>query len=539
MFDANAIVAILGSILITVLSLGGYGAVAARLVGVPRPALGELAVLGALIAGSLTTAVHFAAPVHGWVQGLILGGGAFCAWLQRDVWKRAIWGIEAIYFLGAAAFLSYCAMAAKWPSYDTGLYHIQTVQWIREAAATPGLANIHGRLGFNSLYYELAALYSLPALGWKSAFSMTPVLAAGMLTGLYSWIVRSADDESGRLTAPGLLAFLATLVLGTAGALWFLDLSAMANDPLVTIAILLLAVQAWAALRDSQDDAALRMLLATGVLAVLVKLSAVLVVAPVLVVVAWRASGALWRARAALALGGAALALWCMDGLLLSGCLAYPVRATCITSLPWAIPESAVVAEARSIEWWAKWSRADQAPDGWTWVGPWWEKYQDDSLVYICAGLLAFSALAYAAGWLLGRRPTDADGPLLAAAMAVGAAGWFASAPDPRFGAGNLLGFFLILAAVAGSPWVASWKAFHVQIALLLGFLIALPAAPEPKPDIWGTPPQAQLQTVGTSKLGPVQRPVDGDRCWDAPIPCVPQPLSEKAIQLFSISQHP
>ncbi|EMO63800.1 hypothetical protein LEP1GSC133_1179, partial [Leptospira borgpetersenii serovar Pomona str. 200901868] len=35
-------------------------------------------------------------------------------------------------------------------AYDSGLYHIQSIKWIQEYSVVPGLANLHGRFGFNS-----------------------------------------------------------------------------------------------------------------------------------------------------------------------------------------------------------------------------------------------------------------------------------------------------------------------------------------------------------------------------------------------------
>jgi hypothetical protein len=41
---------------------------------------------------------------------------------------------------------------------DTFIYHFNAVKWIREFSAVPGLANLHGRLGFNSSFFLFAAL---------------------------------------------------------------------------------------------------------------------------------------------------------------------------------------------------------------------------------------------------------------------------------------------------------------------------------------------------------------------------------------------
>lgn len=42
--------------------------------------------------------------------------------------------------------------------YDTGLYHLQKVQWLDDYGHVPGLANLDGRLGFYSIYFYVGAI---------------------------------------------------------------------------------------------------------------------------------------------------------------------------------------------------------------------------------------------------------------------------------------------------------------------------------------------------------------------------------------------
>lgn len=52
--------------------------------------------------------------------------------------------------------------------YDTGLYHAQSIRWIEEYGAVPGLGNLHSRLAYNSAAFCLSALYSMAFLGGQS-----------------------------------------------------------------------------------------------------------------------------------------------------------------------------------------------------------------------------------------------------------------------------------------------------------------------------------------------------------------------------------
>ena len=51
---------------------------------------------------------------------------------------------------------------------DTGLYHAQTIKWIEQYKAVPGLGNLHGRLAYNSHFFLTSALFSFSFLNIQS-----------------------------------------------------------------------------------------------------------------------------------------------------------------------------------------------------------------------------------------------------------------------------------------------------------------------------------------------------------------------------------
>jgi hypothetical protein len=58
------------------------------------------------------------------------------------------------------------ALTSAITCYDIQTYHLQAVRWAAEFGSVPGLANLHGRLGFNSALHPLAALLSSPGGSW-------------------------------------------------------------------------------------------------------------------------------------------------------------------------------------------------------------------------------------------------------------------------------------------------------------------------------------------------------------------------------------
>ena len=59
---------------------------------------------------------------------------------------------------------------------DTSIYHAQTIHWIEDYPAVPGLANLHARLGYNSSWLLLNAIFSFSYLGLGSFHFMTGFL---------------------------------------------------------------------------------------------------------------------------------------------------------------------------------------------------------------------------------------------------------------------------------------------------------------------------------------------------------------------------
>jgi hypothetical protein len=64
----------------------------------------------------------------------------------------------------ASAIVVALAAARPCKVEDTENYHAQVLRWTEAARLVPGLALVHGRLGFNSLWFPLEALFSFAFL---------------------------------------------------------------------------------------------------------------------------------------------------------------------------------------------------------------------------------------------------------------------------------------------------------------------------------------------------------------------------------------
>ena len=470
-------------------------------------------------------------------------------------WRLAGWARPTLKFsllAGAAVLLA--ALLANFPpdALDSGLYHLQGIAWAESYPAPFGLANLHGRLAFNTTTAPLAALTQLVL--WDN----TPTANRFLLGALFVCIYLAELLAAWRRPAPGSRRATIFLTLGAvvvcSTPVWSTRLTVSINSPNSDWPILVLTLLALAlTLRALDEPAAVNEALAgttlIAALALTIKLSALpLVGLPLaLVVYARRGPGHVaYRPLGALALAaGLGLGLpWLARSLVLSGCLAYPVPFTCLPALPWTVAPAGALSEAKWIVSWARMPGPNLAITlhGWGWLPSWWASFIRDPLVIGAAavGLWGLASACLAGG--RGARPKDGlsalvvDVPLL-----VGLAAWFFSAPDVRFAAGYLWGAALVAAAggwqrlsratrqgaarwlwwaglglaALGGLWLtgrqATRTAEYFTQAGPAAYVFAWPAVFQP-------PISARLTLHGDV----VAVPADRDECWLTPPPCTP-----------------
>jgi len=71
---------------------------------------------------------------------------------------------------------------------DTGIYHAQSIHWIESYPAVPGLANLHERLGYDSSWLLINAVFSFSYLGIRSFHLMSGFLFLMLIIFFYQGI---------------------------------------------------------------------------------------------------------------------------------------------------------------------------------------------------------------------------------------------------------------------------------------------------------------------------------------------------------------
>ena len=131
---------------------------------------------------TLGTLANFLVPVSPPVAaGLLITG-----WLCFAVYRHQIFHFVSPYqqFSPIPALIAIAIPVCLVPyisytpdlHYDAGLYHIQAIKWTTEVPLPPGLANLHGRFGFNSSWFTIAASLETLFLSGNSIFIVSTLL---------------------------------------------------------------------------------------------------------------------------------------------------------------------------------------------------------------------------------------------------------------------------------------------------------------------------------------------------------------------------
>jgi hypothetical protein len=418
------------------------------------------------------------------------------------------------------------AYAAQAPGvYDSGLYHIQAIQWAKTYPVVPGLGNLHGRFAFNAHSFLVEALFSGHSTD-RLFFPCNSFLLTLLCLRIISETRLAIKDKK----IQDLVFFL---VLG-ALSLFLLVRICHSPTPDVFVAVILIfaCVFAYKTLKyPKADNKASLHLTACGLLALApsIKLSAVMGLA--LIPVFFKINKHLVL-RLGLLISIVLLPFF-LRNIFLSGYLIFPFPAIDLFEFDWKIPLAEVLAEKRYIETWARIVDYDvnriARMSLLDWLPIWW-RHQSGlwKAVLLLGALLPFLMLRF----LLQKNYAMT---YFCAALSFNLLFWFVTAPDTRFAMG-----FLVVGAAVGTSAVSGlffsgknepetrefWSfATWIPTMLFLGIVatafvkIELDAAKLYRPARIKS--QSDMRPFNRTGLS-IFIPAQGERCFDCPLPCAP-----------------
>lgn len=412
---------------------------------------------------------------------------------DERAFTRSWWVLVPIGALALFAFAVAHLTFGPVVNYDTGLYHLNAIQYAADYPTIPGLANLHTRLGTNNSAFDLAAFLGNTA--WAAD-------AFRLLVGVYLLVLsidlglRLLDGRAAAWRRPGTYLMIVALAVSVPGLLQVPQDNVSSPSP-DTIA-LVLALAAGAYLVDAlqtRDRTWLAVALVTATLAASVRAQLWVMVAMtvlVLIIDAWlrRRAAASIGPRSLVVVGGVVAGLTGIVTLIrdavLSGWLLFPM-----TYLPipvdWQVPRASAESTRDWVMSWARDQSAgpDQTLTSWYWFPAW---IRETAAEWSIAGMIGLLTLALVV-WLAVRRTgaaesTDARDPrgrtvlllaLLPALTTV--AVWFFTAPDPRFAWGPLLLVGAIPAAFALQRIAGSGEGWS-PVPVVVGGLLCLAVVP-------------------------------------------------------------
>ena len=388
---------------------------------------------------------HFFRPVDELALLVFVVAGGVAIFRQR-AWVTALWRAP-MSKLHALPILAFCIWSAnhalRGGGWDDYVYEFQAIRWFHDYAIVPGLANVHGRFGFNNAHHLYAAMFSVGP--WEGAVN---VLVNGLFINLLfalAW-TGCADLLKGKLSERAVFAavFIAPCVARhLPGAELSQPMISTLKADVASGALLAGAACLWVELSDRTTSEIRRTVLAIAVALCLATAFAIRVssgpfVAIMLAAVfTWMAARS--RARVWLPVGAIVAVLvagMMIRGIVLSGYPLYPSTAMA-ADVDWRVPAAQADIERTLITTHAQWrSVYATAPPPGSWLLDWGRA----TLVTNRSGITLPAALVLGlAPLLVFKRRRDIPevawfgwltlGTATAAALGV----WFLYAPSGRF----------------------------------------------------------------------------------------------------------
>ena len=564
---------VFGLIALTIMVLAGFGAALSGGRQTSDRSFFDLAILGLLLVSAIGLIANFFLPLS---LNLVIATavvGIACFLLHRKLLWASLGQRPVAMLVVLAAILAMDSLGVLITplSYDTGLYHLQLIEWLEQAPKVFGLVNLHYRFGVNSIWFVDASMFDIVRRTHAGIFLLNTTLFTIVIGALIQPVLSGAASNSLPRISDLFAVIVAAALLVNPTTIMFNQLFASPGNDLP--GALLLVYAFWVFLRifeaDDDKEAWLLQLLVAGLLAVMTKIATApgLLLLPIAgYAVFARNPRRVWGlARNPILLCLVTVgAAWMATGIISSGCIAFPAGSTCIAALPWTPPLGDIADFATLVTAWARLPNAHvwEAAHGWAWLKDWPSMMLARRIfipgmswsLAVAAGIGIALALAERVA-LKARRQDRSFGPgpcVIGYAIGIGCLGnlfWFLAAPDPRFGIGFLLALPALVIAAGTRALAADGALIRLVVnrIMLMGFIFVCVglfllhhrAAASKAADTWPSIPYVPVQQYDFGPQLRVNIPVGGNQCWDAPRPCAPgrgpdaPPLTHRKLLLW------
>lgn len=229
--------------------------------------------------------------------------------------------------------------------WDTKLYYLQAMLWNESYPVVPGLANLHGRFGFNSNFLLMSSAFSLKYIFGIRTFGL---LGLSMIVFL-SWIIIKITKTNSFWKKLALAFFCFGFLY-----CYILYVTTSSTDPLPNILVAYVLLKALLQSKNTWKDCLL-IFWVLPIFSLTLKLS----VAPLCLFSLWifieLIKNKQYKTLSSVIVTALIIIVpWCIRNIILTGYLIYPFPAIDIFSFDWKIPIEYVIEEKESVSSWAK-----------------------------------------------------------------------------------------------------------------------------------------------------------------------------------------
>ena len=461
-------------------------------------------------------------------------------------WKDAHLWLKLTY--GAVILVALSTVIIEVGETDTWFYHAQSMQWIKEYAAVPGLGNIHGRFAFNSNYFVISAFYAFWFTDDQVLFPLCSfffmILSVRLLTKLDH--ARVSGDHRWFIVYFLLMIFLSFQTL--------LLISSTSTDIISLILIVYVFLLFFEVYQQEQKGFENLILWSLVALSVTFKLSSLLIVFLLLFTIpkALKEGRFFTYVTIAVLIGLPFIA----RNIMISGYLLYPVPSLDILSVDWKIPMEEVQFEKDLVEGWAKQPYGSTYMEKFEdipkildlpfrdWLKIWWPAQSIKWQAFMLLGLLNIPLL------FLSLFRKEHAYSIAFGALVVNLLFWFDQAPQPRFAYGFIFFGSALILGYMGSFFL---RYLHPKRLIFIALLAYFPVLFLIRDEVTYTPLissalllpnyQTEIKTEEfeahnfTLNVPSEEPPASIYWCYNSPLPCTPLPKKNVEMRGESFGQ--
>ncbi|QOI49201.1 LIC_10190 family membrane protein [Leptospira interrogans] len=425
-------------------------------------------------------------------------------------------------------------------AYDSGLYHIQSIKWIQEYSVVPGLANLHGRFGFNPNIFTIFALTSLKEIFKQEIFSVNFVIYSILVLHSINRIYKILKQEG----------FTNSFLLHSIVLFLILEQFMSLSSPTPDLISIVLPLYILTNLPKNENGIHSKLNLENyfssiilSVYTISVKLATIpLCILILLLIIRYKFDGK--KLLIVISIIFLILLPWLIRNVILSGYLIYPFSAIDIFNFDWKVPLNAVVSEKLSITGWARnpgegYKEAAQMKF-WEWFPIWWNTISKLNRLFIVISFLSpIFIFIYS---LFKKIKIDFQTFAILFTSWIGVIFWILLAPDIRFGKAFLgvsaispllyfnfkINFFPMKISKTSKQIILVFIFIIISVFLInrrtynrCKNFIRENSAFFVRPKKIEIPQNLEFKKIQMNNLE-VFIPAEGDRCYDYEIPCMP-----------------